>query len=123
MTEKAWRTMAKLLAGQSRRFHAQLSKPACPKPSTFQLMAFRMGRTSVKQMLAENKRDYVYFRDRGWFESDYYYPTRLGPLKKAVGKFFDWMFGRIYKKREEAPAPQQAALAGASARSAEEHGQ
>jgi hypothetical protein len=32
--------------------------------------------------------------EKGWLESDYYYPTRLGMLKKAAGKFFDSMAAR-----------------------------
>ena len=35
--------------------------------------------------------DYRYYADKGWFESDYYYPTRLGALKKAAGHLFDSM--------------------------------
>lgn len=29
-----------------------------------------------------------------WFESDYYYPTRLPVLKKVAGKYFDSMAAR-----------------------------
>jgi len=52
-------------------------------------MAFRMSRTSMKLTLGEDNRDYTYYRDHGWFDSDYYYPTRVGPLKRAVGATFD----------------------------------
>ena len=67
-------------------------------PSLFRLMGFRMGRTSVKQLLGESDRDYTYYRDRGWLSSDYFYPTRLGLLKKALGAGFDWLFARVYKR-------------------------
>jgi len=30
-----------------------------------------------------------YYADKGWFDSDYFYPTRLGPLKKGAGRLFD----------------------------------
>jgi hypothetical protein len=40
-------------------------------------------------MLHDSWRDYAYYRDKGWFESDYFYPTRLGVLKKAAGRWFD----------------------------------
>lgn len=99
MVEKDRRKMDKALARQSRRFHEQLSKPAYASPSFFQLMAFRMGRTAIKRELGDDYRDYTYYRDKGWFESDYYYPTRLGPLKKAVGAIFDWTAARMYKRR------------------------
>jgi len=99
MAEKDRRKMDKALARQSRRFHEQLSKPAYPAPSIFQLMAFRMGRTSIKLQLGDDYRDHTYYRDKGWFDSDYYYPTKLGPLKKAVGATFDWMAARRSKQR------------------------
>jgi hypothetical protein len=42
-------------------------------------------------MLNENFRDYTYYKENGWFESDYYYPVKIGPFKKLMGKFFDMM--------------------------------
>jgi len=52
-------------------------------------MAFRMARTSMKLLQDDSYRDCTYYRDKGWFESEYFYPTRLGPLKKAAGSLFD----------------------------------
>jgi hypothetical protein len=52
----------------------------------------------MELMLNENFWDYTYFKEKGWFESDYYYPTQLNSLKKLVGKFFDFSFNRIYGK-------------------------
>ena len=65
-------------------------------------MVFRMGRTSIRQMLGDQNRDYTYYRDHGWFESDYYYPTKLGPVKTTLGAAFDWMAARMFKEREAA---------------------
>jgi hypothetical protein len=42
----------------------------------------------------DSTRDYSYYAERGWFESDYYYPTRLDPLKMAAGRLFDSMAAR-----------------------------
>jgi len=28
-------------------------------------------------------------RDKGWLDSDYFYPVRLNPLKKVAGRYFD----------------------------------
>jgi hypothetical protein len=64
-------------------------KSEYPSPSLWWLMVFRMGRTSIKKMLDENWRDYTYYRDKGWFESDYFYPVKLNPFKKLTGKIFD----------------------------------
>jgi hypothetical protein len=95
MTEKAQGKIDRTLARQSRRFHERLAKPAFPVPPLLKLMAFRMSRTSMKLMLDGGSRDYVHYSDKGWFESDYYYPTRLGMLKKAAGKLFDSVARRM----------------------------
>jgi multimeric flavodoxin WrbA len=90
MTDKALRDMDEALVKQARRFHAQLLRPAYPAPSLFALMMFRMGRTGIHMYAAKDEADWTYYRDHGWFESDYYYPTRLGIIKKALGSVFDW---------------------------------
>jgi multimeric flavodoxin WrbA len=104
MTEKAVRQRDETLLKQSRRFHDELLRPPYPTPSLFELMMFRMGRTGVKNGAPKDKRDYAYYREQGWFESGYYYPTRLGPFKRAAGAFFDWAGARIpaFKVADEA---------------------
>jgi hypothetical protein len=89
MTEKEKHKIDRVLAGQARRYYARLEKPGYPVPTLFKLMLFRMGRTKVRLELDDSSRDYTYHADRGWFESDYFYPTRLGALKKGAGKLFD----------------------------------
>jgi len=49
-----------------------------------------MSRTAIALMLNETCRDYTYYRDNGWFESDYFYPAHLNLLKKAAGSLFDY---------------------------------
>jgi multimeric flavodoxin WrbA len=99
MMEAERRRMDEDLAGLSRRFHAQLSRPAFPPPSLFQLFGFRMARTSVRLELDDAYRDHVYYREHGWFDSDYFYPTRLGPLKRAAGAVFDRLAARSSRPR------------------------
>ncbi len=94
------RRMDEALARQSRRFHEQLASRPFPEPTMFQLFAFRMARTSMRLELAEDRPDHAYYRDHGWFDSDYYYPTKLGPLKRAAGAAFDRMAARSSKPRE-----------------------
>jgi len=43
-----------------------------------------------------------YFSEQGCFDSDYYYPTELGLLKKPAGAIFDWLAARIYKPAKPA---------------------
>ena len=100
MSESALGKMKDTLAKQGRRFHDQLLRPAYPAPSLLELLLFRMTRTSYRLMLGEHMRDYAYYRDHGLFESDYYYPTRLGPFKKAAGALFDWAAARVSRPRE-----------------------
>jgi multimeric flavodoxin WrbA len=89
MTEKEKEKIGRTLARQSRRFYETLVKPAYPEPTLLKLMAFRMARTSIKLELNDSSRDYAYYKEKGWFESDYFYPTRLGALKRAAGSLFD----------------------------------
>jgi multimeric flavodoxin WrbA len=87
------------LAKQARRFHALLSKPAYRTPGLAELAVFRMGRTSIRLELDETSRDWRYYRDKGWFEGDYYYPVKLGPAKRAAGGLFDFVGARMAKAR------------------------
>jgi len=88
-----------LLEKQARRFYAALEKPAYPEPSLMMLIGFRMGRMAAKLDADESNRDHQYYKEKGWFESDYFYPTHLGLLKKAVGKFFDRLAERRIRAR------------------------
>jgi multimeric flavodoxin WrbA len=90
-TEQQERKIDRALARQSKRFYALLTKPALTAPSLLQLMIFRMGRSTIRQQADPESLDYHYYADKGWLESDYYYPTRLGPFKKAAGKLMDSM--------------------------------
>jgi multimeric flavodoxin WrbA len=99
MEEEEGRRMGEALARQSRRLHEQLSSPAFPAPSMFQLLGFRMARTGIKLEQADDDRDHAYFRDHGWFDSDYFYPTKLGPLKRVAGAAFDRMAARASRPR------------------------
>ena len=98
MTEKGQQKINRTLEHHSRKFYAQLIKKEYPAPSLFKLMAFRWGRTAIKEMLNEDFRDYTHYRDKGWFESNYYYPVQLSPFKKFTGGLFDRMARRNTRK-------------------------
>jgi multimeric flavodoxin WrbA len=78
-------------------FYQELLRPL-PVPSFLRLMIFRMGRTNVK-FVDQNFRDYQYYKEKGWLESDYFYATSLGLMKKLAGNLFDFM-GRQMVKRQ-----------------------
>lgn len=50
-------------------------------------------------MLDEVNRDYTYYTGKSWFESDYYYPTRLGVPKKVAGRLFDSIGSRMARNK------------------------
>jgi len=100
IAETERRKMDRSLAKLSRRFYDKLVGPAYPWPGWFYFMAFRSGRTKMQLELDERSFDYRYYRDKGWFESDYYYPVHLGPVKKLAGKFIDSFQTRRTKKRQ-----------------------
>jgi multimeric flavodoxin WrbA len=99
VTEKQQQKTDRALAGLARRYHASLEQPGYPAPTLLKLMLFRMSRTSMRLELDESFRDYTYYIEQGWFESDYYYPTRLGALKQGAGKLFDWLSARLARAR------------------------
>ncbi len=75
----------------------RLSQPPVPVPTLSKLMVFRMARTSIRLMLDETSRDFTYYREKGWFESDYFYPVRLGLFKNAAVRLFDCIASRRAK--------------------------
>ncbi len=91
VAEKEQRETERLLDAHARRFYRALSGPAYPVPTLFQIMAFRWSRSYIRRTLDDSSLDFRYYRDRGWFESDHFYPTRLGPLRTAAGSFFDYL--------------------------------
>jgi len=99
MTEAESRKLDALLARQSRRFYERLMKPDNPVPPLIMLMGFRIGRTTMKVELDDRSLDYRYYRDKGWLDADYFYPTHLGPLRKLVGRLFDAIGARMARKR------------------------
>lgn len=99
MTENQQHKIDRALAKQARSYAETLEKPAYPVPSIIDLMFFRMSRTKIKLMLDGNSADYRYYAEKGWMKSDFYYPTRLGILKKGTGKLFDRTFAAITRSR------------------------
>jgi multimeric flavodoxin WrbA len=97
MTDKAVKIADKKLDKLSKRFYKQLIKNQYPTPSIFELMIFRMSRTSMKMMLNEDFRDYNHYKEKGWFKSDFFYPVKLNFLKQWFGKLFDFLAVKITK--------------------------
>lgn len=43
-------------------------------------------------------RDYRHYKEKGWFESGYYYHVSLGLIKNTVGSLFDFLGKRMTKR-------------------------
>ena len=98
MTELQQKKLIQKVEKASARFYKELLRPT-PPPSFFRLMMFRMTRLLIK-FAGEKYRDYHYYKEKGWFEADYYYPTSLGLPKKLAGYLFDFI-GRQMVKRQK----------------------
>ncbi len=90
LTDEARRKTEALIGKQSKKYYRELVRQAYPAPSLLKLMLYRLSRTSMKMMLDDQYRDYTYFTEKGWFQSDYYYPVKLNPVKKTMGRLFDF---------------------------------
>jgi multimeric flavodoxin WrbA len=97
MTEIQQKKLTQKVKKVSVRFYKELLRPT-PPPSFFRLMVFRMTRPLVKSA-GEKYRDYHYYKEKGWFEADYYYPTSLGLPKKLAGYLFDFIARQTVKQR------------------------
>jgi len=91
LTKKNQEKNEKLIDKHSKRFYSKLLKNKYPTPSLLKLVLFRFSRSRIKSMLDEEYKDYRYYKEKGWLESDYYYPVKLHLIKILIGRFFDWM--------------------------------
>lgn len=97
ITKNQQQKLNKKVKKASIRFYKELlRKNIPPSPSFFKLILFRMARTGIKTLDPKFK-DYQYYKEKGWLTSDYYYPIRLNPLKKLVGKISDILGKQIMK--------------------------
>ncbi len=75
---------------RARTFSKVLTAEKPPVPSFKRLFMFRLIRTFHKNNPSkEFVKDYQYYKKQGWFDSQYYYDTNLGILKRIVGKIAD----------------------------------
>lgn len=98
IAKKQQRKNDEIINKLSERFYDQLLKKEYPTPSLLKLMLFRMARSSIKTSLDEEYKDYNYYKEQGWFETNYYYPVQLNPLKKIMGQLFDKLGVYIAKR-------------------------
>lgn len=101
ISEKEQAKNDRIIDRKSKEFYSLLQKKGIPSPSLFRFMLFRLSRSAVKASLDDSYKDFRHYTEKGWFESDYYYPVKLGPIRKLAGKFFDIIGARMARKKEE----------------------
>jgi multimeric flavodoxin WrbA len=99
MTESQQKKLSQKVKKAATRFYKNLQLPK-PQPSFLELMIFRMARTSIK-FVDQNYRDHQYYKEKGWFEADFYYPTSLGLVKRLTGNLFDLVGQQIFKHPQQ----------------------
>ncbi len=99
MTERQQRKISQEIKKASMRFYKELMRQTSPTPSFFRLMIFRLSRTTMKLLRDDKSRDYRYYKEKGWFESDYYDDVHLGFIKKPAGRFCDFLAQLMAKNR------------------------
>lgn len=104
LTDKVRGANERKIDRQSKKFYEALVKRAFPAPSLLKLLMFRWGRTSMRLILDESFRDFTYYGQAGWWTADYFYPVRLGPLKRTVGRMVDAAVARRIN-RQHPPKP------------------
>jgi hypothetical protein len=96
MSESRQKKLRQKVRKASGRFYKSLTRKKPAVPSLFRLMAFRMMRSGL-QAYESRYYDYYYYEEKGWFASEYYHETHLGPIKKLAGRFFDFLGKRMFQ--------------------------
>lgn len=84
-----------------RNFYKSLTGDRVPSPTLKKLIIFRMVRSMKPYMKDGFKRDYEYFKENGWMESDYYYEIKLNPFNKIIGALVDKQGIRMGKRMQQ----------------------
>lgn len=78
------------------RFYKVLSTKKLPEPSLKRLIIFRFTRSAHKHS-TDPARDYEYFKNNGWFDSQFFYETKLSWYKRMLG----WLVDRFMAKQAQ----------------------
>lgn len=89
----------------AKRFYNNLLDRTPTSPRIMDILLFRMMRT-IHKYGAGLQRDSRYFLEQGWFEADYFYDVKLGPIKRIVG----WWADKIGEKQAEKVKKEQVGL-------------
>ncbi len=82
----------------AKRFSKEINRHQQPSPSFFRILMFHMTRLAHKYSGQDNK-DARHFREKGWLESDYWYPVKLGSIKYLFGRIVDFLAKKLIFKK------------------------
>jgi len=91
---KTAETNDRKLEDAAQRFLKALNSERPQIPSIMQVFLFRAQRTGIRESAGALPADKAYFSEKGWFESPYYYPVRIGLAGRAAGSLADMLIGR-----------------------------
>lgn len=83
----------------SLKFIDELKTEGMPEPKFNELFHFTKWQTKNKYSKNVYPADYNYWLDKGWFDSDYYYPTKVNVFDKARLRFISKRISSVIQKR------------------------
>ncbi|PKM90980.1 MAG: NADPH-dependent FMN reductase [Firmicutes bacterium HGW-Firmicutes-12] len=81
--------MNKKIGEAAKRFYEKMVGLKSPSPNLKKLVIFRFVRTLHSFKTNKEYRDYQYYKERGWFNSVYYYDVKLSLPKRMIGALID----------------------------------
>ncbi|MCE1249072.1 MAG: flavodoxin family protein [Firmicutes bacterium] len=78
-------------------FISSLKNGKLPKPSIKDLFWFRIWQTTTRIGEKEKMADFRYWSEKGWYNSDYYYPASIDPVTGTVLKAFGAMVRNSFR--------------------------
>lgn len=83
----------------AKKFEVELKKEEFYQPSFGQTVRFKGWQAKNKHSKESYREDYKYWKEKGWFESDYYYPIKLGGLKKLIIKIISMRINAVISRK------------------------
>ena len=87
------------LLKKSEKFASELQREEFYQPSFSQLVRFKGWQTKNLWSKDIYPEDFRYWKEQGWLESEYYYPIKLGGVKKLVIKLISMRMSSMLKKK------------------------
>ena len=97
--EKEKANVDKAVKKLAKKFVKALQGNRSPEPKWFNFFVFRSVRTLSKYAEGDDK-DSIYWKEKGWLESAYYYPVKLGIARNLAGKLLDSFNKRMALKNK-----------------------